>query len=47
MTQGEFLAWSEQARKLRDECVAGQLPFDEFVVWLEQGRVRKKRGGEK
>ena len=47
MTQGEFLAWSEQARKLRDECMAGQLPFDEFAAWLEQGRVRRKKGGGK
>ena len=43
MTQTEFLNWSEQARKLRDECVAGVLPFEEFAAWLEQGRVRKAR----
>jgi hypothetical protein len=35
MTQGEFLDWSEQARKVRDECLAGTLPFEEFVAWLE------------
>ena len=44
MTQTEFLNWSEQARKLRDECVAGAVPFEEFTAWLEQGRVRKPRG---
>ena len=44
MTQSEFLSWSEQARKLREECMAGELPFDEFVEWLEKGRIRKKRG---
>ena len=27
MTQSEFLNWSEQARKLRDDCLAGKLPF--------------------
>jgi len=47
MTQVEFLAWSEQARKLRDECMAGTLSFDEFAEWLEQGRIRKKRGDGK
>ena len=44
MTQTEFLNWSEQARKLRDQCMAGELSFDEFVAWLEQGRVRRARG---
>ena len=43
MTQTEFLNWSEQARKMRDDCVAGTMPFKEFVTWLEQGRVRKAR----
>ena len=41
MTQGEFLKWSEEASRKRDECSAGTLPFDEFVAWLEQGRIRK------
>ena len=44
MTQNEFLQWSEEAAKKRDECLAGTLPFDEFVAWLEQGRIRKGRG---
>lgn len=43
MTQAEFLKWSEEASRKRDECLAGELSFDEFVAWLEQGRVRKKR----
>jgi hypothetical protein len=47
MTPGEFLNWSEQARKMRDECVAGNLPLDEFQAWLEQGRIRKGRGSGK
>ena len=44
MTQSEFLKWSEEASRKRDECMAGELPFEEFVAWLEQGRVRKSRG---
>ena len=43
MSQAEFLAWSEEASRKRDECVAGVLPVDEFQAWLEQGRVRKPR----
>ena len=43
MSQAEFLAWSEMAMQKRDECLAGKLSFDEFVMWLEQGRVRKAR----
>ena len=43
MTQSEFMRWSEEAAKKRDESLAGELPFDEFVIWLEQGRIRKKR----
>ena len=47
MTQAEFLSWSEQARKRRDQCLAGELPFEDFVAWLEQGRIRKSRGSGK
>ena len=47
MSQAEFLAWSEAAARMRDECLAGRLPFDEFVTWLEQGRVRKARNSSK
>ena len=43
MTQSEFMAWADEAAKKRDECLAGNLPFDEFVAWLEQGRLRKSR----
>lgn len=43
MTQTEFMAWSEEASKKRDACLAGELPFEEFVAWLEQGRIRKSR----
>ena len=41
MTQSEFMRWSEEAAQKRDKCLAGELPFDEFVAWLEQGRIRK------
>jgi hypothetical protein len=43
MTQAEFLQWSEEASPKRDECLAGKLPFDEYVAWLERGRIRKAR----
>ena len=43
MTQSEFMRWSEEAAEKRDACLAGELPFDEFVAWLEQGRIRKSR----
>ena len=43
MTQEDFLAWSDEAGRKRDECLAGNLGFDEFEAWLEQGRVRKSR----
>ena len=42
MTQTEFIAWADEAAKKRDTCLAGELSFDEFVEWLEQGRVRKR-----
>jgi len=44
MTQTEFMAWSDEAARKRDDCLAGRLDFDEFVAWLEQGRIRKGRG---
>ncbi len=47
MTQGEFLRWSEEARERRDRCVAGEIPFEEFSAWLEQGRIRKSRSAGK
>jgi len=37
------MQWSEEAAQKRDECLAGELPFDEFVIWLEQGRIRRGR----
>jgi len=46
MTQSEFMQWSDEASSKRDECLAGELPFEEFISWLEQGRVRKARKSE-
>jgi hypothetical protein len=43
MTQSEFLNWSEEAGKKRDACLAGELPFEDYIAWLEQGRIRKSR----
>ena len=43
MTQTEFMAWADKAAEKRDACLAGELAFDEFIAWLEQGRVRKIR----
>ena len=43
MSQAEFMQWSEEAAQKRDACLAGELTFNEFVMWLEQGRIRKKR----
>jgi len=47
MTQAEFMAWSDEAAKKRDECLADKLTFDEYIAWLEQGRVRKPRNSGK
>ena len=44
MTKGEFLQWADEAANKRDMCLAGELPFNEFIAWLEQGRIRKPRG---
>ena len=47
MSQEEFMLWSEEAAQKRDACLAGELSFDEFVIWLEQDRIRKKRSKHK
>jgi len=41
--EAEFLQWSEEAAQKRDACLAGELTFNEFVMWLEQGRIRRGR----
>jgi hypothetical protein len=47
MTQNEFRMWSDEAAGKRDACLAGELSFEEFVVWLEQGRMRRSRNRTK
>ena len=42
MSQEEFMLWSEEAAQKRDACLAGELPFDEFVIWLEQTGYGRK-----
>lgn len=38
MTREEFNAWSQEARRKRDECVAEKLPLKEFVAWLDSDK---------
>ena len=40
MTKAEFTAWSKTAREKRADCVAGKLPLEEFVAWLDSDRQR-------
>lgn len=42
MTQADFLAWSDEAREKRDQCLAGKLEQKEFFEWLNQDRKYKK-----
>jgi len=39
MTKDEFAAWSKEAREKRDKCVAGKLPLEEFVEWLDSDKM--------
>lgn len=38
MTKAEFTAWSKEARAKRADCIAGKLPLEEFVAWLDSDR---------
>ena len=38
MTREEFNAWSQEARRKRDDCVAGKLSLEEFVAWLDSDK---------
>ena len=44
MTQSEYTAWDTQAREKRDECHAGELPLDEFVLWIDDTSRQRKMG---
>lgn len=39
MTKEEFKAWSVEARRQRDLCVAGELPLADFIAWLDSDRI--------
>ena len=43
MTQAEFLEWSDEAQQKRDQCLAGRIDKDEFMEWINQDRLYKKR----
>jgi len=34
MSQPDFLNWSDQARKMRNDCHASKIDFEEFQKWL-------------
>lgn len=40
ITREEFLAWSQEARRQRDLCLAGQITFDSLVAWLDFDRIK-------
>jgi hypothetical protein len=35
ITQEAFYEWSEQARKMREQCASGKMTLEEFKEWLE------------
>ena len=35
ITQEAFYEWSEQARKMREQCADGKISPEEFNEWLE------------
>lgn len=40
MTRDEFDKWAAEAREKRDACVAGKLPLEDFVAWLDSDKQR-------
>lgn len=36
ITKEDFYEWSEQARNLRDKCLAGEIALTELKLWLEK-----------
>ena len=40
MSKAEFSAWSKTAREKRDACMAGKLPLEDFVAWLDSDKQR-------
>lgn len=43
MSQSDFLQWSDEARTLRDRCVAGEIEQAPFFEWLNKDRQYKKQ----
>jgi len=42
MSWAEFHEWNKQAVKTRNSCYAENLPFNEFVKWIDEtSRLRK------
>jgi len=44
ISQAEFLSWSDEARVLRNKCIAEEISLDDFTQWLNKDRKYKKRG---
>lgn len=42
MTKAEFLEWSDEAQKKRDQCIAGKMDKDKFFEWVNSDRRYKK-----
>ncbi len=36
ITQEAFYEWSEQARKMREQCASGKISLEDFNEWLEE-----------
>lgn len=36
----EFKRWSAEARQRRDMCLAGKMPFEDFVAWLDSDKEK-------
>ena len=46
MKQEDFTEWDTQARAKRDACHDGELPLDEFELWIDEtSRRRGKKSG--
>lgn len=43
MTDAEFATWSKEARVKRDKCLSGEIGQEEFLDWLNENRIYRKR----
>ena len=39
MTHSNFMDWSEEARRLRDDCYSGKISLDEYKQWLDKDKL--------